>query len=46
MQHTEDKKAEKVLKISTAFQRLIAGGLSTDEATNFLELQGVKFNNE
>jgi hypothetical protein len=44
MQHTEEKKAEKILKISTAFQRLVAAGISTEDAKLFIESQGVSFN--
>lgn len=41
MQHTEEKKAEKILKIATAFQRLTQSGLSVDQVSEFMETQGV-----
>ena len=46
MQHTESKKAEKALKIATAFQRLVQSGLSSDQAQTFLEEQGINFVDE
>lgn len=46
MQHTESKKAEKALKIATAFQRLVQSGLSSEQAQTFLEEQGINFVDE
>lgn len=46
MQHTEEKKAEKVLKIATAFQRLVQAEMSPEDAKAFLEAQGINFNDE
>ncbi len=46
MQHTEEKKAEKVLKIATAFQRLVQAEMTPESARQFLEAQGVNFIDE
>lgn len=43
MQHTESKKAEKVLKLATAFQRLVQSGLDGNVARVFMEQQGISF---
>lgn len=46
MQHTEEKKAEKALKIATAFQRLVQADMTPEAAQQFLESQGVNFQDE
>jgi predicted DNA-binding transcriptional regulator AlpA len=43
MQHTEEKKAEKVLKIAHAMYRLTQAGMTPDQAREFIEQQGVNF---
>lgn len=46
MQHTEEKKAEKVLKIARAYQNLTSGGsMPKEEAIDILMELGVNFNN-
>ncbi|QIG62287.1 portal protein [Tenacibaculum phage JQ] len=46
MQVVEDKRAERMLKISTAMRNLIQSGLSTDAAITFMQENGINIENE
>lgn len=46
MQHTEDKKADKMLKIATAFEKLTRAGLTQEEVTGLFESQGITITDE
>ena len=46
MQHAEDKKADKLLKISTAYRNLIQAGLSNEDVNTIFMNQGIIINEE
>ena len=46
MQHAEDKKADKLLKISTAYRNLIQAGLSNEDVNTIFMNQGIIINDE
>jgi len=46
MQHTEDKKADKLLKIATAYRNLIQAGLTNEEANQIFANQGISITDE
>ena len=46
MQHTEDKKADKLLKISTAYRNLIQAGLSNEDVNTIFMNQGITITDE
>ena len=46
MQHTEDKKADKLLKIATAYRNLIQAGLTNEEVNQIFMNQGISITDE
>ena len=46
MQHTEQKKADKLLKIAMAYEKLTRSGLSTDSIEELFRTQGIELNQE
>ena len=46
MQHTEDRKADKLLKIATAFEKLTRAGLDTQTIEELFDNQGIPIKNE
>lgn len=46
MQHAEDKKADKLLKISTAYRNLVQAGLSNEDVNTIFANQGIIINEE
>lgn len=46
MQHTEDKKADKLLKISTAYRNLMQAGLSNADVNTIFMNQGINITDE
>lgn len=46
MQHTENKKADKILKIAMAYEKLTKAGLNEEAIHELFESQGININNE
>tara|TARA_B110000902_G_scaffold237710_1_gene284988 strand:- start:255 stop:716 length:462 start_codon:yes stop_codon:yes gene_type:complete len=46
MQHTEDRKADKLLKIATAIEKLTRAGLDTQTIEELFDNQGIPIKNE
>ena len=46
MQHTEDKKADKILKIAMAYEKLTRAGLNENSIDELFASQGINLNNE
>ena len=46
MQHTEQKKADKLLKIAMAYEKLVSSGLSTESIEELFSGQGITLNQE
>ena len=46
MQHTEDKKADKILKIAMAYEKLTRSQLNPDAIDELFRSQGINLNNE
>ena len=46
MQHTEDKKADKLLKLASAIEKLTRSGMSTESIEELFRGQGIELNQE